>query len=922
MSFIDVALRAVKGALGAEPGVSPAPQDARTKGPEELGGDVVIEGDPNRLDQDLQLSLLSLARSATEPSDIVERLNIQRVRRSREYMNGKMNGFYAEDVGAFLPINRDTLSAYGANDDDEDAEPLLGWPLYQATGLYIIAVLSGGPPTVRFFPANADNGLDVATAKAANTITELFYRTNDIDSLIAREAQLLYTDGVFFAYVRHVLNAQRFGTHEEDVIEPVDTQLSPDTYGCVAGCGTRTDGETAAGQIAAGGESTCQACGAPIDAMSFQAGERAMVPQKVGTKTVANGAELLDIYGKLEVTVPPAARDLASAQWLRLRTDVDVSELRFEYQDMADSINPGEPSDGTATEARLARISAQAGGWQSPYGFAADDGGKTCTYTRIWLRPSIFFRLSSHDDKRDRLLKLFPDGVYVAYVGNTLLRARSESLDKYWVECHAYPGIGQVRPAIGDCLLDAQDALNDLMDSELSNARLSSPSLFVDSKTVDPKAWMQARQRGGNTFPVTRQGGEDIGSNFFQATPSGNNPGATALREWIFGPGAQYLSATLPGMTGQSDPNLKTARAYAQAKEQAMGRIGIVWRAIKQAHVEIVTKAVRLYIDFRTMDVTLPQITPAGFANEEIRLDDLHGQIVAYPESDEAYPMSAADKRQVFEALLQNPDPSVHGIAVELDNLEYAKGTMGWAGLVMPGEKSRAKQMAEIQELLAGQPIQNPPPMGPVGPPPVDPFTGAPLGPPPMGPVGPPPPPLPSVPIDKELDEHPVELKTIQSWMHSAAGLAQKGTPGYENVRLHGVAHFQAMQPPQPQPPPPEPIVVANHLVAPTGDTVWSPPGEGPGAPGMQGAVGQPTGEMPKQPAAPPVTIHQPGSNVTIHQPGSISAPAGPPKSAGLKPTPQPGAAPKPQGPPTAAPPPSGPNHPGLQPPPSHLKPF
>jgi hypothetical protein len=952
MSFLDALLKPIQGALAGQPSVTPAPQGAATP-PQEMGGNVVDQASDDSINEDTELQgeLLTLMRKATETSDVSERLQIQRTRRAREYFNGKMGGYFDENSNSFLPITNSALSAYGVADDDDDSEPVLNWNLYQATGLYIIAVLSGGPPTVRFFPANADNQLDVATAKASNVITELFYRTNDIDALIAREAFYLYNDGVFFAYVRHKVDAQRFGTHQEDVIEPRPVQLSQDAYGCDT-CGAQTPAAHVAQQLAnpappappmagmPGGlpgallpqapQAGCGSCGNPIDPASFVPGQSTMVPQKTGEKTVPNGGELLDIFGRLEVRVPPFAKDLASAQWLQLRTDIDVSELRFEFPNLSERITANSPGDGVSAEARLARISTQGGGWQSPSGYAQDDGEQTATYTRTWLRPSIFYRITDLD-RRTSLLQKFPDGCYVAFAGNTFLQARNESLDKYWVACHAYPGDGMVRPSIGDVLLDPQDALNDLMDSELQNARMSVPQVFVDSKTVDRRAWMQARQRGGNTFPVTRQGNEAVGDSFFQTAPAGENAGAVNLRQEIFGPIAQYLSATLPGMTGQSDPNLKTARAYAQAKEQAMGRIGIVWRAIKQAHVEIVTKAVRLYIDFRTMDVSLPQITPQGFENADIRLDDLHGQVVAYPESDEAYPMSASDKRQVYEQLLQNPDPAIHGIATELDNLEYAKGVMGWGTLVMPGEKSRAKQMQEIQILLKSPPTQDPPPMGPVGPPPMGmgPMGPTPIGPPQMGPTGPPPPPHSTVPVQPVTDEHPVEFKVCQSWLHSQAGLQEAidNPQGYQNVLLHAIEHHTAMQPPPPAPPPPDPIVVSDtaHLVAPNGQTLWSPPGEGPGAPGMAGALNQPSTKP-----IPAPTIHQPGSSPTIHmpgsgpQPGSVtaapkepkhsggpSAPGGappprPPSLGGPPPGPQPGLVPAPAGPPIAVPPPGG----------------
>lgn len=837
MSFLDVALKALTGPFSSKPEVSSAPKD--------VGGPVVATGGGNLLDPELRDTLRSIARRVTEPSDITEQWQINRVRRNREYFAGKQNTFWAEDLGVFLPINGSTLSAYGVAEDDDEPDPMLVWNLHQATGLYIIAVLSGGVPTVRFFPANAENQYDVATAKASNTIAELFYRTNDIESLLGREAYYLYNDGICFFYVRHVVDGQRFGSHLEDVKEMMPAQTAPDRMVCPncqqhAPGGIDLLGSPCPGVLPPQGPGMPPGqCGRPFEPGNFRPAEMAMVPQVTGQKTVPNGGEVVDVFGRLEVRVPPGAKDLDAAQFLILRTECPVSDLRYRYPEMAREINSSYSDDGPDVTARLARQSTQQGGWQSATGYSTTDNQDTVTYSRIWLRPSVFYTLE--ETQRDQLLAQFPDGCYVELAGNTFLMARNENLSKFWVVCHAYPGDGMVRPSIGEVLLDPQDALNDLMDSELQNARMSVPQIFVDKETVDKRAWMQARQRGGSIFSVSRRAGEAIGDNFWQSQPAAINPGTSGLRQEVFGPISQYLSATLPGMTGQSDPNLKTARAYAQAKEQAMGRMGIVWRSMKAAHVELVTLAVRHFIDNRSMDVTLPQITPAGFENANIRIADLHGQVVAYPESDEAYPISASDKRQVYDALLQNPDPKVHGIATELDNLDYAKGTMGWGGLTMPGEKSRAKQMKEIAALLQGKPQQVP-----AGPPPMDPTTGGPMIDPRTGqPVPPPMKFISSIPVKLKTDEHNFEFQTCVSWLHSEEGLKMEQTnpTGFSNVQAHAEEHFDAMHPPAPPPEKP------------------GPPGQPPPSPGgPPGPAPQPSGPTSAAGSKPPSPgpIHPP----------------------------------------------------------------
>ena len=367
-------------------------------------------------------------------------------------------------------------------------------------------------------------------------------------------------------------------------------------------------------------------------------------------------------------------------------------------------------------------------------------------------------------------------------------------MDDYWVICHAYPGDTSMRPSIGESMLDPQDALNDLMYSEMQVARHSVGTLYVDSDAMDPDYTRQSRVRGGMMQPVKRINGEPIGSNFFAMEPAGMNPHAMALRQEIFGGISQYLSGTLPGITGQSDPNLKTAKAYSQAREQAMGRIAMIWRQMKRAHSKIAALAVRHFIANRSGDYSFSELTPYGFKNKLIKYADRSGQIIAYPENDEAYPVSASDKREQLLQLLQTGNEVLAGAVTDAENFDYLKAANGLSGLKLPGEAARNKQFREIQKLLQAEPIIQPTPPSPV----IDPMTGAPAIDPMTGEILMNPPgqeELPSIPIEMITDEHAMEFKACQIWLNSEeADQAKEQSPGgHRNVVLHAEAHYNQM---------------------------------------------------------------------------------------------------------------------------------
>src|SRR5271155_3092111 len=160
--------------------------------------------------------------------------------------------------------------------------------IYQAFGLSIVSVLSQDVPRVRFFPSSAQAEEDVAAAKAATEVASLVERNNRIGNLIVEEAFQLWTDGKVGAYVRFVVDGQRFGFHPETEIVGRTVKLGADVYVC-PNCGVENEGARrsggegrgAAGASAGSGEQgieACSECGALLTEENFVAAEMVTVP--------------------------------------------------------------------------------------------------------------------------------------------------------------------------------------------------------------------------------------------------------------------------------------------------------------------------------------------------------------------------------------------------------------------------------------------------------------------------------------------------------------------------------------------------------------------------------------------------------------------------------------------------------------------
>lgn len=288
----------------------------------------------------------------------------------------------------------------------------------------------------------------------------------------------------------------------------------------------------------------------------------------------------------------------------------------------------------------------------------------------------------------------------------------------------------------------------------------------------------------------------------------------------LIGPVAQFLTGLFPAIFGGNMEDVKTASGYALARDQAMGRLGLVWRRTKQFYADVMLLAVDCFRKNRPEDVEIPLLGPDGlFDSRAIRLIDLKGNISVHPEADETFPRLKSQQRAVLQQLFGVNDPAIQRALVEPANLGYIKNVLGLTELVIPGEDSRNKQLREIQQLLTSPPIVVPVQVPshvihgsrPVSPEASSsangdgsqsadsngsvqsPVTGHQS---PSASHEPRELVLPSVPIDQLLDDHATEFEECKRWANSDAGQAAHMTnpAGFANVRAHAEAHLRAMQ--------------------------------------------------------------------------------------------------------------------------------
>jgi hypothetical protein len=371
---------------------------------------------------------------------------------------------------------------------------------------------------------------------------------------------------------------------------------------------------------------------------------------------------------------------------------------------------------------------------------------------------------------------------------------------------------------VGDSLVQIQERYNTLSNIQAETYEYGIPPIYADPQVLDFDALANQTAEPAAHYPARARPGQPLAAGFFQPAPAQVPPDLVRHQQDLMGPVAQFLTGLFPAVFGGEMESQKTASGYAMARDQALGRLGLVWRRLKTFYADVMLLSVDCFRKNRPEDAEIPILGPGGeFESRWIRLADLKGNIQAHPESDETFPRLKSQQRAVVQQLMASSDPLIQQALADPSNIGFVKSVLGLSDLVVPGEDSRNKQLREIDLLLAGTLIQVaqvaqasacglPSELGatkttgdgtgaqrnntaaasatasrPSGAMETHRLKSVLLE--------------PSVPIDLLFDNHVVELEECRRWANSDAGqIARVENPaGFANVRAHAEAHLRAI---------------------------------------------------------------------------------------------------------------------------------
>lgn len=648
----------------------------------------------------------------------------------------------------------------------------------------IIAALSVTVPPIKCYPDDADNTLDLSTAKAGDKISQLVYRHNNV-SLLWLHALFIYcTEGLVACY-SYPKSDEKYGTYDKQDYDEVEetnqvakcpqcgyniseTPMTPEMQAMDIAKQNVLQDNTIENpdEFMPEGENEldmCPSCGALVNP-EIQS-ETFTTTRLVGVTQEAKTRMCLEAYGGLYVKVANYAKKQEDTPYLTFSYETHYANAIERYahlhgkdaltaKKIASTVGPRDPYE------QWGRLSPQ---YQGEY------PTNNVTIRNAWLRPSSFNVLNSKEDI-DKLKKRYPKGCKAVFVNDQFGEACEEVLDDCWTLTINPLSDYLHHDPLGLLLVSIQEITNDLISLILQTVEHGIGQTFVDPGVLNFNAYRQMESVPGGIYEATPKSGKSLSDAFHEIKTANLSPEIMPFSENIQNL-AQLVSGALPSLFGGALDGSETASQYSMSRAQALQRLQNVWKIFTSWWKEIFGKVIPMYIkQVQEDERDVQQDDQGNFINVYIRKAELEGKIGKVElEANENLPLTWSQQKDVIMQLLQAGNPEVLAILGSPENLPVIRDAIGLVDFFVPGEADREKQYDEIKLLLNSEPIPTGDMMNPE---------------------------QASVEIDPTYDDHSIEFDIVRKWVVSEAGRQAKidNEAGYRNVLLHGKMHFQMIQ--------------------------------------------------------------------------------------------------------------------------------
>lgn len=643
----------------------------------------------------------------------------------------------------------------------------------------IIAALSITVPPIRCYPDDADNTLDLATARAGDKISQLIYRHNDIPLLWLHALFIVVTEGLVAGYT-YPITSEEYGTYENKEYrddeethqitscpdcgytindELVDSEttpvMQPPSNPMIDGMGQQVPPTLEP-------QESCPACGNLISPQIQT--EQRLVTTLVGVTKEPKSRVCIECYGGLHVKIPLHAKKSKDCAYVIFSEERDYALVLEDYEhlnrdDKTNKIKNASPSSYTDYP-QWGRL---------PSHYRGEYPENVVTVNKAWIRPGKF-NILNDEARIKELKKKFPKGVLVTYVNEQFCEAEPSSLDEYWTFTENPLSTTLHFEPLGQAAVSVQDITGDIIALVLQTIEHGIGQTFADPGVLDFKQYGETEVNPGSVYPAVPKSGKALGDAFFELKTAKLSAEVLPFFNTIQGLG-QVATGALPSLFGGQLEGSETASQYSMSRAQALQRLQNTWKMVTMWWKNVNGKAIPLYISLVQSDERDVQKDSDGnFINVTIRQAELEGKIGKVElEANENLPITWSQRRDIIEKLMTAGNPQVMQFLQAPENLTVLHEYLGLDDFYIPGEDDAIQQYDEIKLLLQSEPIQ----------------TGDPVN-----------PETSSIPVDPIFDNNQIGFEIVRKWAISVEGRQTKtdNEPGYRNVLLHGKEHYMAMQ--------------------------------------------------------------------------------------------------------------------------------
>ncbi len=663
----------------------------------------------------------------------------------------------------------------------------------------IIAALSVTVPPIKCYPDDADDPLDLTTARAGDKISQLVYRHNDAPLLWLRSLFIFVTEGCT-AYYNYAESDEAYGTYEDkhydDVEEEADVATCPN-------CGyelgqTPVEPGTPNPEMQQGqppinpedaeilreqelaefdptnhdaeiqyelqqGSDLCPACMAMMDPEIRR--EKFIVTRLKGITQEPKTRICLEVYGGLNVKIPNYAKKQCDIPYLIFSEEKNYVTVVEEYDHLHGNAKLKEALKGPHTSGsynlydQWARLSPQ---YQGEYPI------NVITINKAWLRPAAFNCL--HADEAKKLRKLYPNGAKVTYANYQFAEACNESLDDHWTLTENPLSDYLHFAPLGQTLTSIQEITNDLISLILQTIEHGIGQTFADTAVLNFNAYEQTEVIPGGIFPATPKSGKSLKDAFMELRTATLSAEVMPFYNQIQSAG-QITSGALPSIFGGQIEGSDTASEYSMARSQALQRLQNTWKLFTMTWKTLFMKVVPMYIkEVQHDEKDVVRKDDGNFVNTFVRKSEMEGKIGRVElEANENLPLTWGQRKDLIMQLLTNPNPMMQQLLAAPENLPLIHEALGLVDLYLPGEDDVIKCYENIKILLNSEPYPTGDPQVPM---------------------------VASVDIDPDFDNLQILFETVRKWAVSEAGRQSKidNQAGYQNVLLYGKAAKSALE--------------------------------------------------------------------------------------------------------------------------------